>query len=517
MEIIPAVGDAEKLRTELLVVGVFSGGPLTRSARRLDRRAAGRLSVILKRGELDEAPGTTLLIHHLPGSVAARILLVSLGKRALFSDRAYCRALAATAKVIAGSVASEAVVTLAESEVPGRSLNWRVQQAAQVLTDGGYAFVLPETQPCGSKARARARRSIMLLVPQTLTSELVGALRRGVAIAEGVALAKDLGNLPGNICTPAYLAETAREMGEEFGFEVEILERQDLEALGMGAFLVVGRSSANPCKLIVLKSNGGGIGSRPVVLVGKGITFDIGGTPLTPGADPDEMKFNMSGAGSVLGVMRTIARLAVPINVVGLIAAAESMPVGSASRPGDVVTSMSGQTIEIRTHEAEGRLLLCDVLTYAERFAPACVIDVATLTEACVVALGSHASGLFANDDALAAELLRCGSVSGDRVWQLPIWDDYVGQLGSSFADTSNLGGRAAGAITAACFLARFATAYPWAHLDIAGTASISGAAKASTGRPVPLLAEFLISRAAESAPALSRPLSQPPTMELNS
>ncbi|WP_332684300.1 leucyl aminopeptidase [Bosea sp. (in: a-proteobacteria)] len=510
MEIIPAVGDAEKLRTELLVVGVFNGGPLTRSARRLDERTAGRLSAILKRGELGEASGATLLIHDLPGSAAARILLVSLGRPALFSDRAYRQALAATAQTIAESTASEAVVTLAENEVPGRSLSWRIQQAAQLLADGGYTFLLPETQTSGRKARVRAKRSIMLLAPQTLTSELVGALRQGIAVAEGVALAKDLGNLPGNICTPAYLAKTAREMGEEFGFEVEILERRDLEALGMGAFLVVGGGSANPCKLIVMQSRRSRAENRPIVLVGKGITFDIGGTPLTPGAGPDEMKFNMSGAGSVLGVMRTVARLALPINVVGLIAAAESMPGGSASRPGDVVTSMSGQTIEIRTQEAEDRLLLCDALTYAERFAPACVIDVATLTEACVVALGSHASGLFANDEALAAELLQCGSVSGDRVWQLPIWDDYFGQLGSSFADTSNLGGRAAGAITAACFLARFATAYPWAHLDIAGTAAISGAAKASTGRPVPLLAEFLISRAAESALALNRPLPSP-------
>lgn len=517
MEIIPAVGEAERLRTELLVVGVFSGGALTGSARRLDDRTAGKLSAIVGRGELGEAPGATLLIHHLPGSVAARILLVSLGKLEAFSDRAYLRALSATARIIAESVVSEAVIALAEHEVPKRSLNWQVQQAAQILADGGYIFVLPGTHPHGQKTRARPVRSIMLLVPQTLTSELVGALRQGIAVAEGVALAKDLGNLPGNICTPAYLASTAREMGTELGFGVEVLEREDLEALGMGAFLVVGRGSANPCKLIVMQSHGRKARSRPIVLVGKGITFDIGGTPLTPGADPDEMKFNMSGAGSVLGVMRTVARLELPINVVGLIAAAENMPGGSASRPGDIVTSMSGQTIEIRTHEAEGRLLLCDVLTYAERFSPACVIDVATLTEACVVALGSHASGLFANDDALAAELLRCGGVSGDRVWQLPIWDDYFGQLGSRFADTSNLGGRAAGAITAACFLARFARAYPWAHLDIAGTASISGATKASTGRPVPLLAEFLISRAAEAASPNGLSLPSPSAMELHS
>lgn len=515
LEIIPAVGDAERLRTELLVIGVFSAGPMSGSARRLDEKTGGRLSSIVERGELGEAPGATLLLHHLPGAAAARTLLVSLGKPEAFSDRAYWRALAATARIIAESAVSEAVVTLAENEVPRRSLSWRVQQAGQHLADGGYNFVLPGTHSQAQKTRSRPMRSIMLLVPETLTSGLVLALRQGIAVAEGIALAKDLGNLPGNICTPAFLADTARKMGKEFGLEVEVLERRDLEALGMGAFLLAGKGSANPCKLIVVQPQSRKGYGKPIVLVGKGMTSDIGGTAAALDADPADVKFNMSGAGSVLGVLRTVARLGLAINVVGLIAAAENMPGGHSSRPGDVVTSMSGQTIEIRTQDAEGRLLLCDVLTYAERFKPACVIDVATLTEACVVALGSHASGLFANDEALAAELLRCGGVSGDRAWQLPIWDDDFGQLGSNLADTSKLGGRAAGAITAACFLARFAKAYPWAHLDIAGTASISGISKASTGRPVPLLAEFLISRAAEAAAAQGH--LSPATMELHS
>lgn len=506
LEIIPAVGDAERLKTELLVIGLFSSGPLSGSARRLDDNTAGRLSLIVAHGELDETPGTTLLLQHLPGSAAARTLLVSLGRREAFSDRAYWQALAATAQVIAESGVSEAVVTLAENEVPQRSLSWRVQQAGQHLADGSYIFVLPCAHADGHKVRGRPMRSIMLLLPETLTSELVRALRQGIAVAEGVALAKDLGNLPGNICTPDFLADTARKMGKEFGFEVEVLERRDIEALGMGAFLLAGKSSANPCKLIVMQPHGRKGGGKPIVLVGKGVTSDIRAPLLASGADPADMKFDMSGAGSVLGVLRTVARLGLPLNVVGLIAATESLPDSHASRPGDVVTSMSGQTIELRTDDAEGRLLLCDVLTYAERFKPACVIDVATLTEACVVALGTHASGLFANDEALAAELLRCGGVSGDRAWQLPLWDDYFGQPGSKLADTSDLGGRAAGAITAACFLSRFARAYPWAHLDIAGTASISGTSKTSTGRPVPLLAEFLISRAAEAAAAHGQP-----------
>lgn len=500
VEIVPAAGGADKLETELLVVGAFSDGPLTGSARAVNRLLDGKLSRIVSRGELGAAPGSTLMIHHVPGGAASRVLLVSLGPVEAFSDRVYLQALTATARVLTESVVAEAVVTLAELEVPLRSLGWRVQQAGRILADGGYSFVLPGAAHGRGKVKARHLRSIMLLIPQALTSEVVVALRQGIAVAEGIALAKDLGNLPGNICTPAFLAGTAKQMGADFGFEVEVLERDDIEKLGMGAFLMVGRGSANPCKLIVMRCNARRSRSKPIVLVGKGITFDIGGMPLRPDADPDEMKFSMSGAGSVLGVMQTVARLGLAVNVVGLVAAAENMPGSPPSRPGDIVTSMSGQTIEIRSRDTEGRLLLCDVLTYAERFKPACVIDIATLTEACVVALGSHASGLFANDDALAAELLRCGGMSGDRAWQLPMWDDYLGLLDSNVADTTNFGGHAAGAITAACFLSGFAKAYPWAHLDIAGTASVSGEAKASTGRPVPLLAEFLIGRAAVAA-----------------
>jgi leucyl aminopeptidase len=289
-------------------------------------------------------------------------------------------------------------------------------------------------------------------------------------------------------------------MAGAFPLKVEVLERADMEKLGMGSFLSVGRASANPCKLIVIHHEGGQAGDKPVVLVGKGITFDTGGISLKPGANLDEMKFDMGGAGSVMGVMQTVARLALPLNVIGVIAAAENMPGGDASRPGDVVRSMSGLTIEILNTDAEGRLLLCDALTYAERFKPACVVDIATLTGACVIALGAHASGLFANDQPLADELLASGLATGDRAWQMPLWDDYMGQLRSNFADISNLGGPPAGAVTAALFLSRFAGAFPWAHIDIAGTGSVSGEAKGSTGRPVPLLTDFLIARAFRAA-----------------
>jgi leucyl aminopeptidase len=321
-----------------------------------------------------------------------------------------------------------------------------------------------------------------------------------IAIAEGVAVAKDLGNLPGNICNPAYFAEKALEMGKEFSFKVDVLERADMEKLGMGSFLSVGRASANPCKLVVMHYQGDEAGKQPVVLVGKGITFDTGGISLKPGANLDEMKFDMGGAGSVMGAMQVVARLGLKLNVVGIIAAAENMPGGDASRPGDVVRSMSGLTIEILNTDAEGRLLLCDALTYAERFNPSCVIDIATLTGACVIALGAHASGLFANDQALASHLLASGTETGDRAWQLPLWDDYMSQLKTNFADISNLGGPPAGAVTAALFLSQFAKAYSWAHIDIAGTGSVSGEAKGSTGRPVPLLADFLIARGSAAA-----------------
>ena len=321
-------------------------------------------------------------------------------------------------------------------------------------------------------------------------------MRYGQAVATGMALAKDLGNLPGNLCTPTHLADTAVALGKQYAFDVEVLERADMEKLGMGSFLSVARGSHQPPKFIVMHYKAGKAKAKPVVLVGKGITFDTGGISLKPAAEMDEMKYDMCGAASVLGTFKAVAQMGLPINLVGLIPTTENMPGGGATKPGDVVTSMSGQTIEVLNTDAEGRLILCDALTYAERFKPECVIDIATLTGACVVALGKIPSGLLANDDDLAAEILKRGTESGDRAWQLPLWDEYQDLLKSNFADMGNIGGRYAGTITAACFLSRFTKAYKWAHLDIAGTAWVSGDAKGATGRPVPLLSEFLISRA---------------------
>jgi leucyl aminopeptidase len=485
----------EKARTGILVIGTFSDGILPASSKKIDGASGGKLSAVIKRGDLEEKPGATLLLHDLPGAEADRVLLVSLGKRDDFGDKAFRDSLIGTARALANGAARDAVVTLADIAVPGRSLAWRVQQATRLIADGSYRF----NAPGNNQKKERGVRKVTLLTAEKITDEVKSAVSRGQAIAEGVALAKDLGNLPGNVCNPPYLADAARALGKEFKLGVEVLEREDMRKLGMGAALSVGQASAQPCKFIVMQHRGGGK-AKPIVLVGKGVTFDTGGISLKPGANMDEMKFDMCGAASVFGAMKTVARMGLPLNVIGIIGAVENMPGGNATRPGDVVTSMSGQTIEILNTDAEGRLVLADALTYAERFNPECVIDIATLTGACVIALGNTTSGLFANDDELAEQLLESGSDTGDRAWLLPMFDEYQDLLKSNFADMSNLGGRPAGAITAACFLKRYATNFKWAHFDIAGTNAVSGDAKGATGRPVPLLTEFLIGRAERRA-----------------
>jgi leucyl aminopeptidase len=488
----------EKIRTGVLVVGAFADGSLPPASRKIDEASKGKLSTVIKRGELDEKAGSSLLLHDLPGIEAERVLLVSLGKRSDFDDKAFRDAVSSAAKTLSGGVAREAALAIVDVEVPDRSAAWRVQTASRLIADGAYRFAAPGVN-AKEKKKERGARKVTLLTSEKISDHLKNAVRAGQAIAEGIALAKDLGNLPGNVCNPPYLAEAARALGKEFKFDVEVLEREDMRKLGMGAALSVGQASAQPCKFIVMNYQGGGK-AKPIVLVGKGVTFDTGGISLKPGANMDEMKFDMCGAASVFGAMKTAARLKLPLNLVAIIPAVENMPGGNATRPGDVVTSMSGQTIEILNTDAEGRLALADGLTYAERFDPACVIDVATLTGACVIALGNLTSGLFANDDELAEQLLESGEDTGDRAWRLPMFDEYQDLLKSNFADMSNLGGRPAGAITAACFLKRFANKFKWAHLDIAGTNAVSGDAKGATGRPVPLLTEFLIGRAEKRA-----------------
>jgi leucyl aminopeptidase len=487
----------ESAKTGILVIGAFVDGALPFVSQKVDQASQGRLSATLKRGDLTEKAGSTLLLHELPGNQAERILVVSLGQRDKFDEKAYRDALSGTAKALASSSAKDAVVAIADVDVPGRNESWKLQEASRIIVDGAYNFEL--TKSSNNRDKTRGTRKIALLITTGVSDDLEKAIERGQAIAEGMALAKDLGNLPGNICTPTYLANTAQELGKKYKFRVKVFDSDQMKRFGMGAALSVGQGSAQPCKFIVMEYRGAG-NTKPIVLVGKGVTFDSGGISLKPGANMDEMKFDMCGAASVFGAMKTVAELQLPINLVALIPAVENMPGSNAMRPGDVIRSMSGQTIEVLNTDAEGRLGLADALTFAEFYNPECVIDVATLTGACVIALGNVTSGLFANDDDLADHLLKSGDDTGDRAWRLPMFDEYQDLLKSNFADMSNLGGRPAGAITAACFLKRFASKYRWAHMDIAGTNAVSGDAKGATGRPVPLLTQFLIDRAESSA-----------------
>ncbi len=492
-------GSPEKQRTACVVVGVFEPRKLSLPAEVIDNAARGFLSDVLRRGDMEGKAGTTLLLHNVPGTLADRILLVGLGKEKEFREKEFRAAVATAVKTLNETGGFDGTLYLTELTVKKRDVAWRIRQATMVALDTLYRFDRLKSKK--DEVRRPLRKLTFCVERRNELAPAEEALAQGQAIAAGTALMRDLANLPANICTPAYLAEQAKELAAAHEMAVEVLEREDMEKLGMNTLLSVARGSHEPPKLIILRYSGGRAEDKPVVLVGKGITFDTGGISLKPAADMDEMKFDMSGAASVLGTMKAIGQMKLPINVVAAIPATENMPGGGATKPGDIVTSMSGQTVEILNTDAEGRLILCDTLTYVERFDPACVVDVATLTGACVIALGHVATGLLANDDSLARELLEAGQEAYDRAWQLPLWDDYQEQLQSNFADMANIGGRPAGTITAACFLSRFAKKFDWAHLDIAGTAYRSGKEKGSTGRPVPLLAHFLMARAAAARP----------------
>ena len=490
-------GSPEKQRSACVVVGVFETRKLSLAAELIDQSANHYLSDIIRRGDMEGKAGTTLLLHSVPNTLCDRVLLVGLGKEREFKDKEFREAMRTAIKTLNETGSLEASVFLTELPVKRRDTAWKVEQAVIMAMEGIYRF--DQLKSKQDETRRPLRRLVLNVSRRNELAIGEKAARQGQAIAEGMNLAKDLGNLPGNICTPTYLAQQAQELAKTYKLKLEVLEQKDMEALKMGSLLSVARGSRQPPKLIVLQYQGNKK-QKPVVLVGKGITFDAGGISLKPAAEMDEMKYDMSGAASVLGTIKAIAQLKLPINVVGIIPASENLPDGNASKPGDIYTSMSGQTIEVLNTDAEGRLVLCDALTYAERFEPDAVVDIATLTGACVIALGHHATGLLSNHDALARELLHAGDYACDRAWQLPLWDDYQEQLKSNFADMANIGGRAGGTITAACFLSRFAKKFDWAHLDIAGTAWKSGKDKGSTGRPVPLLVHFLAQRAAEKS-----------------
>ena len=391
---------------------------------------------------------------------------------------------------------ANAGVFLAELAIKKSTIHGKVAQMVEVILDATYQVNAIKQK----KAEPLSLEKVAIFVPKVDNVQAEAGLKQGLAIGAGVSLAKDLGNLPPNICTPTYLGKQAKALAKMYGFKVEVLEKAEIEKLGMGSFLGVAQGSIEPPRFIVLQHLKGDKKQKPTVLVGKGITFDTGGISLKPGADMDEMKYDMCGAASVLGTFKAIGEMDLAINAIGLIATCENMPDAGAIKPGDILTSMAGLTIEVLNTDAEGRLILCDALTYAERFEPSAVVDIATLTGACVIALGHHPSGLFSNKDALAAELLAAGEAAHDRAWHMPLWEEFQTQLDSNFADMANIGGRAGGSITAACFLSRFAKKYDWAHLDIAGTAWKSGKEKGGTGRPVPLLTTFLINRTKNSA-----------------
>ncbi|MBE0622254.1 MAG: leucyl aminopeptidase [Burkholderiales bacterium] len=482
----------EMRATPCIAVGVYAGHKPSAAADALDRAARGALREVLRRGDMEGKLGATLILYRIPGIAAERVLLIGLGEEADLHEREYREATRAAVKAAQETGAGMLTLCFAEIRVGRRDATWKARQVAQVSAECAYRFDSMKSK----KSDPRPLAHVELLAGARDASAVARGLRQGQAIGAGVSLAKDLGNLPGNVCTPTFLAEQARKIAKQWKLGVEVLERKDMQKLGMGSLLSVAQGSRQPPKLIVLSYAGGPKKAKPVVLVGKGITFDTGGISLKPGAEMDEMKFDMCGAASVFGALRACAEMKLKLNVVGIIPTAENMPGGAATKPGDIVTSMSGQTIEVLNTDAEGRLILCDALTYAERFEPEAVVDIATLTGACVIALGHVASGLYSNKEALARELLAAGDEAYDRAWHMPLWDDYQEQLKSNFADMANIGGRPAGSITAACFLSRYAKKFDWAHLDIAGTAWKSGKDKGATGRPVGLLTGFLMKRA---------------------
>nr|WP_010131214.1 leucyl aminopeptidase [Microbulbifer agarilyticus] len=488
MQFTAKVTDILKQRSACAILPVDNKNRLSDSGSALDKANGGLLSKILKRGDLGSAAGSTLMVPTIEGG-AERALLVRTSKtpisQAEFRKVANSSATAVTSLKDASSYLVEVPVTDADA-------TWQAAQTALAAGLASYKFTR-----CHSDAKPNALAKFTV---HAADKKQLKGVQKGVELGGGQALgsnvARELGNLPGNICTPSYLVGEAKALAKKHAkLSTSVLDNKKMESLGMGSFMSVAKGSDEPAAMIAMNYKGGKAGQKPIVLVGKGITFDTGGISLKPGAAMDEMKFDMCGAASVFGVMNALVEMNAPVNVVGVVAAAENMPSGRASKPGDIVTSMSGKTIEILNTDAEGRLVLCDALTWAGKFKPSVVIDVATLTGACVIALGHHATGLYANQDKLANDLIAAGETSGDRAWRMPLWDEYQPMLNSNFADMQNIGGREAGSVTAACFLARFAEDYNWAHLDIAGSAWKSGAAKGATGRPVPLLLQYILNK----------------------
>ena len=487
-----AIATTTRHRTDCAIVGVYEKGLLSAAAADLDQQLGKPLSRLIKEGDVSGKLGETLLVT-VPKGNAARILIVGMGAKDKFGRKQYRKALLAALNAVKKTGSTNATCYLSQETVAATSAYYLGRTSAEVAAHSTYR--IPDLKTAKKPAPSPLKTLNIAILGSQERIQAEKGLRHGTGISSGMALTRDLGNLPANICTPTYLAKTAQELARvhRSSLTVRVMDQAAIRKLKMGSFLSVTAGSDQPPRLIVLEYKGGNSKAAPVALVGKGITFDTGGISIKPAAGMDEMKYDMCGAATVLGVFKAVANLKLPINLVGIIATCENMPSGSATKPGDVVKSMSGQTIEILNTDAEGRLVLCDALTYVRRYSPKAVIDIATLTGACVVALGNQYSGLFSNDEDLSSALVQAGKRAEDGAWPMPVDEEYADQLRSNFADMANVGGREAGAITAACFLAKFVEGMKWAHLDIAGTAWISGANKGGTGRPVPLLMDFLI------------------------
>tara|TARA_R110002012_G_scaffold9046_12_gene41547 strand:+ start:1554 stop:3077 length:1524 start_codon:yes stop_codon:yes gene_type:complete len=496
MEFSVQTANPAKTETACLLVPVFKGSDrLLPTVAKLDDASERLIAQLLERGDFDAALGNVQMVPFAPGLGADRILLVGLGEREKCQEAAFIKALDAAMAALVKLPIDEASVVFDDVPLDDRDGAWKARKIMEAAERAIYRFDQFKSSP--APAPNLAKLTLIISDADTVVQVKQGA-SVGNAIGQGINYTRTLGNLPANICTPRYLAEQAQQLGRDSAgaLKVDILDEEALEALGAGSLLSVGRGSKEPTRLIVMKYQGAdNAEAAPHVLVGKGITFDTGGISLKPGEGMDEMKFDMCGAASVFGTVKAVLAIKPKLNLVFIVAAAENMPDGHATKPGDIIKTLKGLTVEVLNTDAEGRLVLCDALTYAERFTPASVVDIATLTGAVIVGLGHHATGLLSNDDDLALDLLDAGEAAWDRAWHLPLWDEYQEQLDSNFADLANIGGRPAGTITAACFLSRFADHFPWAHLDIAGTAWHSGKQKGATGRPVGLLTQYLLDR----------------------
>jgi leucyl aminopeptidase len=494
MEFFVTASAASRERTDCAIVGVYDKGVLSSAAEEIDRRIGGRIARLVKSGDVRGKSGDLLLLTDLTRAPCARLLIVGLGGKATFRRKQYRKALAGALTTLLKTGAENAVSYLAVDKVTDADI-YSLARAA-VETVGNALYRIPDHKSGNKRQRPALRRFGIAVAERSDRGNAERGVEHGLGIVAGSGLMRDLANQPANICTPTYLANAAKSLAKEHrSIKVRVLNEDDCRKLKMGSFLSVTAGTEEPARLIVLEYSGAAKHGAPIALIGKGVTFDTGGISLKPPPAMDEMKFDMSGAASVIGTFKAIAELELPLNVVGIIPACENMPSGLATKPGDVVKSMSGQTIEILNTDAEGRLILCDAITYSRRFKPSVVIDIATLTGAIVVALGNSIAGLFSNDDELAAALEAAGNRADDRAWHMPMGEEYAEGLKSNFADFANVAGREGGAITAACFLGKFTEGLRWAHLDIAGTAYVGGAHKGSTGRPVPLLVDYLLNQ----------------------